>query len=119
MRIFDYIDDDPLVQITISNPRNKIEKRTLAYADTGSTVLAIPKDIWDYLGLEYTESTMVGTVHGLDWAWIDWVDVEFIDNFELVPVILSKDPEVILGRFILDKFVVTFDGRTKKLKVED
>jgi len=119
LKIFDYIDDDPLIQITISNPRNNIEKRALAYADTGSTVLAIPEEIWDYLKLEYTESITVGTVHGLDWAWIDRVNVAFIDNFKLVPVIMSKDPEVILGRFILDKFVVTFDGRTKKLKVED
>jgi len=42
----DYIDNDPLVLITLINPVSNKKARAYAYLDTGLDTVVIPKDLW-------------------------------------------------------------------------
>ncbi len=49
--VLDYIDDDPLVLITLINPVSNKKVKAYAYLDTGSDTVVIPRDLWLKLGL--------------------------------------------------------------------
>ncbi len=40
---FDYIDNDPLVSVTLINPASKKKVKAFAYLDTGSDTVVIPR----------------------------------------------------------------------------
>ncbi len=42
---FDYIDNDPLVQVTLINPASNKKARAFAYLDTGSDTVVIPRSM--------------------------------------------------------------------------
>lgn len=50
--IFDYIDNDPLVRVTLINPISNKKVNAFAYLDTGSYAIVVPRDLWPKLGLE-------------------------------------------------------------------
>ena len=47
---FDYIDNDPLVSVTLINPAFKKKVKAFAYLDTGSDTVVIPRELWLKLG---------------------------------------------------------------------
>ncbi len=49
---FDYIDNDPLVSVTLINPASKKRVKAFAYLYTGSDTVVIPRELWIKLGLE-------------------------------------------------------------------
>ena len=71
--ILPYIDNDPLVVIRLINPSSGYKKDVLAYVDTGSDSIAVPKDVWDELNIESYRATTISVVgvrlqHGtLNW----------------------------------------------------
>ena len=67
--IFEYIDNDPLVLITLVNPVSNEKKRAYAYLDTGSDAVVIPKDLWVKLGLEMLNRANVSAVGGVVTTW--------------------------------------------------
>ncbi|MCL7410572.1 MAG: hypothetical protein M8350_02005 [Methanosarcinaceae archaeon] len=62
---FDYIDNDPLVLITLFNPVSKKKESAYAYLDTGSDAIVVPRDIWLKLGLEMLNRANVSAVGGV------------------------------------------------------
>jgi len=42
---FDYIDNDPLVRVTLINPVSNKKVNAYAYIDTGSDAVVVPRDI--------------------------------------------------------------------------
>ncbi len=64
---YDYVDSDPVVPIKIT--ASNISNKYLAFLDTGSDGIAIPRELWEIFG----------------------------DRHE-VPAVMSDDPEILLFR---------------------
>jgi len=116
---FNYIDNDPLVEITLINPISNKKVNAYAYLDTGSDAIVIPRDLWLELGLEMTHRSNVGAVGGIVTAWYTRINSEFIENkHRNIIAFYQDDGDVLIGRNILDKYSITFDGRNSKLHIE-
>ena len=112
---YDYIDLDPVVPIRII--ASKISKKHLAFLDTGSDGIAIPKELWAKFKLSNDYPVRIQSVTGLSWSYIDTIEVEiFGDRYE-VPAVMSDDPEILIGMEILGRYVVCFDGIKKRVGV--
>ena len=112
---YDYIDSDPVVPIRII--ASKISKKHLAFLDTGSDGIAIPKELWEKFKLSNDYPVRIQSVTGLSWSYIDAIEIEiFGDRYE-VPVVMSDDPEILIGMEILGRYVVCFDGIKKRVAI--
>ncbi len=112
---YNYIDSDPVVPIKIiaSNVSNKY----LAFLDTGSDGVAIPRELWAKFELSKNYPIRIQSVAGLAWSYIDTINIEiFGDRYE-VPAVMSDDPEILIGMEILGKYIVCFDGIKKRVAV--
>lgn len=112
---YDYIDSDPVapIKITASNISNKY----LAFLDTGSDGIAIPRELWEKLELSHDYPVRIQSVTGLSWSFIDTVKVEIFGGRHEVPAVMSDDPEILIGMEILKKYIVCFDGIKKRVSV--
>ncbi len=114
--VFDYIDNDPLVLITLINPVSNKKAEAYAYLDTGSDAVVIPRDIWLELGLEMLNRSNVSAVGGVVTTWYTWVHMQFLrDEHRDVIAFYQDDGDVLIGRNIIDKYSLTFDGRNLSL----
>lgn len=117
--VFKYIQNDPLVQITLINPISNKKVEAYAYLDTGSDTIVISRDIWMKMGLEMHNRANVSAVGGIVTTWYTWVDIVFIeDEHRNVIAFYQDEGDILIGRNILDKYSVTFDGRTSSLIIE-
>ncbi|MDD5474767.1 MAG: aspartyl protease family protein [Candidatus Methanoperedens sp.] len=113
--LYNYIDSDPVVpiKITASNVSNKY----LAFLDTGSDGVAIPRELWEKLRLSQQYPVRIQSVTGLSWSFIDTVKIEIFGDIHEVPAVMSDDPEILIGMEILRKYIVCFDGIKKRVAV--
>ncbi|WP_440955021.1 aspartyl protease family protein [Methanosarcina sp. Mfa9] len=115
---FDYIDNDPLVPVTLINPVSNKKVNAYAYLDTGSDAVVIPKDLWLELGLEMIYRSNVSAVGGVVTTWYTRTTLEFLETRHKNIIAFYQDEgDVLIGRNILDKYSITFDGRNSKLSV--
>lgn len=115
----DYIDNDPLVLITLINPVSNKKARAYAYLDTGSDTVVIPKDLWLKLELEMQNRANVSAVGGVVTIWYTWVHLEFLDDKHRDIIAFYQDiGDVLIGRNVIDKYSVTFDGRNSCLIIK-
>ena len=115
----DYIDNDPLVLITLINPVSNKKARAYAYLDTGSDTIVIPKDLWLKLELEMQNRANVSAVGGVVTTWYTWVNLEFLDDKHRDIIAFYQDiGDVLIGRNVIDKYSVTFDGRNSSLIIK-
>ena len=115
----DYIDNDPLVLITLINPVSNKKARAYAYLDTGSDTIVIPKDLWLKLELEMQNRANVSAVGGVVTTWYTWVYLEFLDDKHRDIIAFYQDiGDVLIGRNVIDKYSVTFDGRNSSLIIK-
>lgn len=115
----DYIDNDPLVLITLINPVSNKKARAYAYLDTGSDTVVIPKDLWLKLELEMQNRANVSAVGGVVTTWYTWVHLEFLDDKHRDIIAFYQDiGDVLIGRNVIDKYSVTFDGRNSSLIIK-
>lgn len=115
---FSYTDNDPLVAIKLINPLTGNEKEVLAYADTGSDSIAIPKDVWDELNIISFRVTSISVVGGAITTWYTKLDVEFLGKLHKNIIVFYQEVgDVLLGRAIIDNYSVTFDGLNSTLTV--
>ena len=115
MKSYDYVDSDPVVPVRIKS--SDASGTYLAFLDTGSDGIAIPRELWDKLGLSYDYPIRIQSVTGLSWSIIDAIRIEiFGDDYE-ISAVMSDNPEILIGMEILDKYVVCFDGIRKKVTV--
>ena len=113
---YDYIDSDPVVPVKIT--ASKISKKYLAFLDTGSDGIAIPKELWDKFRLSHDYPFRIQSVTGLSWSYIDTIKIEiFGDKYE-TSAVMSDDPEILIGMEILGKYIVTFDGIKKRVGIK-
>jgi predicted aspartyl protease len=116
---FDYIDNDPLVRITLINPISNKRVNAYAYLDTGSDALVVSKDIWLKLGLEMLYRSNVSAVGGVVTTWYTRINLEFLKSKHLNVIVFYQDEgDVLIGRNIIDKYSITFDGRNSKLLIQ-
>ena len=116
---FDYIDNDPLVLITLINPVSNKKVRAYAYLDTGSDTVVIPKDLWLKLEMEMQNRANVSAVGGVVTTWYTWVHLEFLEDIHKDIIAFYRDTgDVLIGRNVIDKYSVTFDGRNSSLIIK-
>ena len=114
--VFDYIDNDPLVLITLINPLSNKKVRAYAYLDTGSDAVVIPKDLWVKLRLEMLNRANVSAVGGVVTTWYTWLHLQFLEDYHRnIIAFYQDDGDVLIGRNVIDKYSVTFDGRNSIL----
>jgi len=112
---YDYAGSDPVVPIRIIT--SDISGKYLAFLDTGSDSVAIPRELWRELELSQDYPIRIQSVTGLAWSYVDTVNIEiFGDRYE-VPAGMSDDPEILIGMEILGKYIVCFDGIKKRVAV--
>ena len=71
------------------------------------------------MGLEMHNRANVSAVGGIVTTWYTWVDIVFIeDEHRNVIAFYQDEGDILIGRNILDKYSVTFDGRTSSLIIE-
>jgi predicted aspartyl protease len=116
--IFDYIDNDPLVRVTLINPISSKKVHAYAYLDTGSDAIVVPRDLWLKLGLDMLYRSNVSAVGGVVTTWYTRINFEFLENkHKNVIAFYQDDGDILIGRNILDKYSITFDGRNSKLLI--
>lgn len=101
------------IKITASDISNKY----LAFLDTGSDGIAIPRELWEKLELSHDYPVRIQSVTGLSWSYIDTIKIEIFGDMHEVPAVMSDDPEILIGMEILGKYIVCFDGIKKKVAV--
>ena len=117
--IFDYIDNDPLVRVTLINPISNKKVYGYAYLDTGSDAIVVPRDLWLKLGLEMLYRSNVSAVGGVVTTWYTRISLEFLeDKHKNVIAFYQDDGDILIGRNILDKYSITFDGKNSKLLIQ-
>ncbi|KCZ72190.1 Retroviral aspartyl protease [Candidatus Methanoperedens nitroreducens] len=117
--IFEYIDNDPLILITLINPVSNKKARAYAYLDTGSDTVVIPRDLWIKLGLEMHNRASASAVGGIVTTWYSWVHMQFLgDEHRDIIAFYQDEGDVLIGRSVIDKYSVTFDGRNSSLIID-
>jgi hypothetical protein len=118
--ILDYYDNDPLATVTLINPSLNRKKKVLAYLDTGSDSVVISKDLWLSLQLDMEEYMSISVVGSVFDTWYTFIDLDFLGNKHTSILVCYNEAagDVLIGRNILDKYAITFDGRNSKLHIE-
>ncbi len=112
---YDYVGSDPVVPIRIIT--SNVSGKYLAFLDTGSDSIAIPRELWAKFELSKDYPIRIQSVAGLAWSYLDAITIEiFGDRYE-VPAVMSDDPEILIGMEILGKYIVCFDGIKKRVAV--
>lgn len=114
--IFDFVGADPLVPIKIitANASNKY----LAFLDTGSDSIAVPRELWIELELSQDYPIRIQSVTGMAWSYVDTINIEIFGDRHESSAVMSDDPEILIGMEILKKYVVCFDGINKRVRIK-
>lgn len=116
--IFDYIDSDPLVPVTLINPASNKKVKAYAYLDTGSDTVVVPRELWLKLGLEMLYRSSVCAVGGIVTSWYTRINMEFLENEHRDIIAFYQDEgDVLIGRNVIDEYSITFDGRNSRLTI--
>ncbi|MFQ6120601.1 MAG: aspartyl protease family protein [Methanosarcinales archaeon] len=116
--IFEYIDNDPLILVKLINPLSGKEVEVYAYVDSGSDTIVITRELWDELEIAMYERANISVVGGVITTWYTLLNVEIIgDMYEDVIVFYQEEGDVLLGRTIIDYYVVTLDGVNSVLTI--
>ncbi|MFQ6054882.1 MAG: hypothetical protein ACE5J3_02745 [Methanosarcinales archaeon] len=116
--IFEYIDNDPLILVKLINPLSGKEVEVYAYVDSGSDTIVITRELWDELEIAMYERANISVVGGVITTWYTLLNVEIIgDMYEYVIVFYQEEGDVLLGRTIIDYYVVTLDGVNSVLTI--
>ena len=138
---FDQVDPGPLIDVTVVNSRDVIEAgraigleypapRTMkALLDTGASVTVISKVFANYCKLfqtnEGSEITAVGATHrcGEHAGSISFPGTSLrpLDPIRIVSLDFPKARHyaILIGRDILRNWVITFEGRAKRVTITD
>ena len=134
-------DPGPCIDVTITNSRDVIEGgRTIgleypaprpmrALLDTGASVTVISRVFADYCKLfqtsEGSEIAAIGTVHrcGEHAGAISFpgTNLRALDPIRIVSAVFAKERyyACLIGRDILRNWVITFEGRSKRVTITD
>lgn len=138
---FSQTDPGPCIDVTVMNSRDVIEggraigleypepRRMRALLDTGASVTVISKVFANHCKLfqtnEGSEITAIGATHhcGEHAGAISFpgTDLQPLDPIRIVSAVFAKERyyACLIGRDILRNWVITFDGRSKKITITD
>jgi hypothetical protein len=138
---FDQMDPGPCITVTVMNSRDVIEagravgfeypepRRMRALLDTGASVTVISRVYADHCKLFQTseggEITAIGTTHacGEHAGAISFpgTDLRPLDSIRIVSAVFAKERHyaILIGRDILRNWVITFDGRSKRVTITE
>ncbi|VVB85770.1 Uncharacterised protein [uncultured archaeon] len=91
---YDYVDSDHVVQVRIIV--SSLSNKYLAFLDTGSDGVAIPRELWEKLELSPSYPVRIQSVTGLSWSYIDTIMIEIFGDKHEVPAVMSDDPEILI-----------------------
>lgn len=118
--IITYKEDMPQVKIKVRGRTGEIEYD--AYLDTGAFKCLIPQTDATKIGLQYAGDAEIATGSGKDHIKLYKATITFL-NKEFSVLVLGRDlPEqavvkAIVGRDILDKYKVCFNGVRKEIEI--
>ncbi|MFQ6073340.1 MAG: hypothetical protein ACE5KT_11680 [Methanosarcinales archaeon] len=118
MKRYEYITGDPIVPIRITNPNNNRHIDTYAYLDMGAIITGIPRDMYDRLGFECDIYDVFDTPSGYTRLWVSKARISFNEDIFEIWVTRSDSVDPFIGRDILDRFVVCFNGRENIVTIE-
>jgi gag-polyprotein putative aspartyl protease len=138
---FDQCDPGPCIKVMVTNSREVIEagraigleypeRRPInALLDTGASVTVISKKFADYCKLfqtnEGSEITAIGATHrcGEHAGAISFpgTDLRPLDPIRIVSAVFAKERHYacLIGRDILRNWLISFDGRSKRVTITD
>lgn len=96
---------DPLLPAVLGNFSKNKRLEVLAYLDTGADVAALPKDVWEELGLEAAGIVAIGAVGGVVRTYYSYIDVELLGKtFKDAVVVYQEYGDILIGKEILGGF---------------
>lgn len=138
---FDSFDPGPCIEVTVMNPRDVIEagraiglefpapRSIRALLDTGASVTVISKAFANYCKLFHTnegsEITSIGASHPCGEhagaIYFPGTNLRGFESIRIVSTVFSKERHYacLIGRDILRNWIVNFDGRSKRVTIED
>jgi hypothetical protein len=138
---FDQNDPGPCIKVIVSNSHDVIDnwralgldcpepRYVTAVIDTGASVTVISKTFANYCKLfqtnEGSEITAIGAIHrcGEHAGTISFpgTNLQPFDPIRIRSVVFVKEPHYacLIGRDILRNWLITFDGRSKRVLIED
>ncbi|MBI4021298.1 MAG: hypothetical protein HY369_03580 [Candidatus Aenigmarchaeota archaeon] len=117
MAEYRYRNGDPLVPITVIGRRQSLN--LVGYVDTGASTIVVPRRVKNDADLVWLGATMILTVGGIIPEDVYLARVRF-EGQEFDVSVLCRDlpgSECLIGRDVIDRFLVLFDGPRKVLSV--
>lgn len=106
----------PVVPVALRSPVSEDTIVVRALIDSGADVSVVPSAVADVLDLPVVATTKVGGIVGEVEAPVHAVELTISDTTLLVRVVGLGD-EVLVGRDVLARFVVTLDGLRRRTTV--
>jgi hypothetical protein len=137
---FDQTDPGPCIDVTVMNSRDVIEagraigleypapRQMRALLDTGASVTVISRVFANYCKLfqtnEGSEITAIGATHRCaehaGSISFPGTNLRSLDPIRIVSAVFAKERYYsLIGRDILRNWIVTFDGRSKRVTITD
>ena len=118
-----YSDGMPLISIKIKGPRGEAEVKE-AYLDSGAGKTLVSEGLVLKLGLRYRADYPAVTGSGKDVFKLYEANVTFLGKSHHLYVVGRDLPEqarirALIGRDILDRYKVCFDGKNREITVEE
>ncbi|MBI4674289.1 MAG: retroviral-like aspartic protease family protein [Chloroflexi bacterium] len=111
----------PYLEVFVRHPQTRAEFKVAAKLDTGASKSAIPAAIAVALNLETMGKLMVqGFNQVSDKYPVHYVELEVADlKLPMFPVIALPRKDILLGRDILNHFIITLDGKALTFDIRD
>lgn len=110
----------PFVEVWVTNLTSQITRTARAKLDTGASITVIPDSMVGELGL-YAMSEILA--FGFDrtgfWRKIYLISLQVQEYSFPVEVVSSPREDVLLGRDILNQFIITLDGKAQTFEMYD
>ncbi|MCG3139476.1 MAG: hypothetical protein HDKAJFGB_00351 [Anaerolineae bacterium] len=111
----------PYLAVVVRHPHTRAEIRIAAKLDTGAAKSVIPSSVVATLNLETMGSLSArGFNQAIDTYPVYYVELEVADlKLPMLPVIALPRQDMLLGRDILNYFIITLDGKAGAFEMHD